>query len=414
MYYRERLERRTFLLLLLIVSFSFMWLLKPFFGAIFWAVAIALIFSPVQRRLNQRWPSRNSGNAMLTLLLCVVVLVLPMLFVVGSLVSEGAGLYQRINAGQFDPAHYLARLREAFPMVEELFRRANIDMQSLQEKLAELGMAGSKLLAGQVVALGQNTFSVVLNAVLALYVGFFFLRDGEQLTVQLIRALPLGDARERLLLDRFAGVMRATIKGTLVVALVQGALGGLAFAALGISGALLWGGVMVIASLIPAVGAALIWAPVAVYSLATGDWVSGVVLIVVGVGVIGMVDNLLRPILVGRDTQMPDYLVLLSTLGGLALFGMNGLIIGPIIAALFIAFWEIFMREFNAPDATAPEATAPEAIAPEAIAPEAIAPEAIAPVLAAKDSVDEQENTVPLDSDQRQGMGVADKPSRAD
>jgi predicted PurR-regulated permease PerM len=157
----------------------------------------------------------------------------------------------------------------------------------------------------------------------------------------------MGDTRERLLFAKFAEVTRATVKGNLVVAIVQGALGGFIFWALGIPAALLWAVVMAFLSLLPAVGAAIIWAPVAAYLLAVGSYVDGIILIAFGAGVIGLVDNLLRPILVGRDTKLPDYLVLLSTLGGMALFGINGFVIGPLIAALFIAFWGIFMREIN-------------------------------------------------------------------
>jgi len=153
------------------------------------------------------------------------------------------------------------------------------------------------------------------------------------------------DDTERTLIDKISEVTLATIKGNFVVACVQGSLGGLIFLALGIGGALIWGVVMGLASLLPAVGAALIWAPVAVYLLATGSIAKGIILIVFGVGIIGLVDNFLRPKLVGRETGLPDYLILLSTLGGLSLFGIDGFIVGPLIAALFVACWQIFSTE---------------------------------------------------------------------
>jgi predicted PurR-regulated permease PerM len=137
------------------------------------------------------------------------------------------------------------------------------------------------------------------------------------------------------------------VKGNLLVAAVQGMLGGLIFWALDIRGALLWGVVMTLLSLIPVVGAGLIWGPVAIYLFAIGEWPQGVILVAFGAVVIGLADNILRPLLVGRDTKLPDYIVLLSTLGGFSLFGMNGFVLGPLVAALFIAFWEIFIREFN-------------------------------------------------------------------
>jgi predicted PurR-regulated permease PerM len=153
---------------------------------------------------------------------------------------------------------------------------------------------------------------------------------------------------------KFAEVTRATVKGNLVVAAVQGALGGIIFWILGIPGPFLWGVVMFLLSLIPMVGAGLIWAPVALYLFAAGQWIEGLVLTGFGIGVIGLVDNVLRPILVGRDTKLPDYIVLMSTLGGFVLFGMNGFVIGPLIAALFVTVWEIFIREFNSPTSAPP------------------------------------------------------------
>jgi predicted PurR-regulated permease PerM len=137
-------------------------------------------------------------------------------------------------------------------------------------------------------------------------------------------------------------VVRATVKGNLLVALIQGALGGLAFWFLGVSGALLWAGLMAALSLLPAVGAALVWLPVALYFLVTGALWQGLALSAYGVLVIGLVDNLLRPVLVGQDTRLPDYVVMISTLGGMAVFGINGFILGPLIAAMFLSAWQIF------------------------------------------------------------------------
>ena len=175
------------------------------------------------------------------------------------------------------------------------------------------------------------------------------MRDGRQLRVLLIRALPFGDHREDLLFAKFAEVLRATVKGSLLVAMAQGALGGLIFWILDIKAPVLWGVVMTLLSLIPVVGAGVVWAPVAGYLLLTGDYVSGVVLLAYGVFVIGLADNILRPVLVGRDTKLPDFMVLLSTLGGFSLFGMDGFVTGPMLAVLFVTVWKIFMDEFKPP-----------------------------------------------------------------
>ena len=148
--------------------------------------------------------------------------------------------------------------------------------------------------------------------------------------------------RKAALFSRFADVVRATVKGGILVAIVQGALGGLAFWFLGIHAPLLWAVVMAFLSLLPAIGAALVWLPVAIYLLTSGGLWQGIGLIAYGVLVIGMVDNILRPFLVGKGTKLPDYVVLISTLGGIEVFGLNGFVIGPLIAAIFMVTWEIF------------------------------------------------------------------------
>lgn len=157
------------------------------------------------------------------------------------------------------------------------------------------------------------------------------------------RAIPLDDDTKRHLLKKFTTVVRATVKGNIVVAATQGVLGGLIFWFLGLPSALLWGTVMALLSLLPAVGSALVWVPVAIYLLLSGAMFKGLLLIAFGALVIGTVDNLMRPILVGKDTRMPDYLVLVSTLGGLSVFGLSGFVVGPLVAALFVASWDLFV-----------------------------------------------------------------------
>lgn len=343
----QQLETRTFILFLLIVSAGFLMILKPFFGTIFWACAITIIFYPMQRKLLRRFPGRVNTCALLTLLACILVVVLPVTVLISSVVAEGADYYKKLESGEVNPEQYIDQVRTAFPAIQHSLERVGLDFAKVKEGALSFTMSGGKWLAQNALSIGQNTFKLLLNICLMLYLTFFLLRDGNYLLELLIRALPLGDARERLLFAKFGEVTRATIKGNLVIAIIQGSLGGLIFWALGIPGALLWAVVMAMMSLIPAVGPAIVWAPVAIYLLATGATVKAVVLIAFGMGVIGLVDNILRPILVGRDTKLPDYIVLLSTLGGLAMFGINGFVIGPLVAALFLAFWGIFMREVH-------------------------------------------------------------------
>ncbi|HEY0961953.1 MAG TPA: AI-2E family transporter [Pseudomonadales bacterium] len=344
---KDKMEQLTFMLFLTIVTVLFILLLKPFFAPIFWACALALLFYPVQFRLAERWGNHPNLIALTTLGLCIVVLIIPVLFILSSFISEGTELYARIQRGEFDPDSYLDRMRDAVPLLERMLEWLDIDsMASIEEEATAGAIAASGFAARNAFTLGQTTFNFVLSLALMLYMTFFLLRDGSMLIDLITHALPLGDERERLLFAKFAEVTRATIKGNLIVSMVQGALGGLIFLILDMPTPVLWGVAMAIVSLIPAIGAGLIWLPFAIYLIVTGDVTSGVILIVYGVAVIGLADNVLRPILVGRDTRLPDWLVLISTLGGLVMFGIHGFVMGPLVAAVFIVFWQIFCKDY--------------------------------------------------------------------
>lgn len=344
---RPVFENRTFVVLLVFVTIAFGWLLLPFYGAVFWAVILAILFAPLHRRFLRLCGSRRNVAAMLSLLTCLLLAVLPMIMIAASLVQEIASLYQLISSGQVDFGRYAEQIRSALPpSVHELFSRFGItDFNTLRGFLTDAVKTASQLLANHAVNVGQNTLQFLVSCAIMLYLLFFLFRDGAELSRMIVDAVPLQRNRKVELFQKFTTVVRATVKGNVAVALTQGALGGLIFWVLGIHAALLWGVIMAFLSLLPAVGAALVWAPVAVYFLVTGLVWQGVILLLYGTFVIGLVDNILRPLLVGKDTKMPDYLVLISTLGGLALFGLNGFVIGPLIAAIFIASWAIFSRD---------------------------------------------------------------------
>ncbi|WP_374443272.1 AI-2E family transporter [Pseudomonas panipatensis] len=349
----SKLEYRTFLLLLAAVSVAFVWLLLPFYGAVFWGTILAILFSPVHRRLQARLGDRKNLAALITLSACVLIVILPMIFIAGSLVQEGASLYQRLKTGQLNFAAYFQQIVAALPAwVQPWLQRFDLaDMSSLQEKLSNGAMQASQFLATKAFSIGQNTFDFVISFGIMLYLLFFLLRDGRTLGRRIKQAVPLSHEHKQHLFSKFTTVVRATVKGNIAVAASQGALGGLIFWFLGIQGSLLWGTLMAFLSLLPAIGAGLVWVPVAVYFLVTGAIWQGVVLILFCVLVIGLVDNILRPILVGKDTKMPDYVVLISTLGGMSLFGLNGFVIGPLIAALFMASWDLFTGREDEQDA---------------------------------------------------------------
>ena len=337
-------QKKTFLLLLTIVSIAFGWIVWPFFGAIFWGTVLAIMFAPLYRRLLVVTRGRTNLAALATLVLCLIVVILPLAFITASLVKEGVSFYHKLQSGELYFGTYFQQIINALPqwMVNLLDRFGFGNIAALQEQLSVGVMEGSKFIATQAFTIGQNTFEFVISFGIMLYLLFFLLREGSSLSRRIKLAIPLSMEHQQYLFSKFITALRATVKGNIAVAAMQGALGGLIFWILGIQGPILWGVLMAFLSLLPAIGAALIWAPVAIYFLVTGETWNGVILIAFGVLVIGMIDNIFRPILVGKDTQMPDYVVLISTLGGMALFGLNGFIIGPVIAAIFIAAWDLF------------------------------------------------------------------------
>ena len=329
--------------LLCAVTLALGWILLPFYGTILWSVIIAMVFAPVNSRLLVWARGRKTRAALGTLLIVVVLVMLPLALVTAALVSEVAQVYQKLQSGEMDPERFFGDVFGALPdsLVSLLGRFGLGDFAAIQRRLADALSQTGQFFASQALSLGQNTFDFLINLAIASYLAFFLIRDGEALARGARHALPLDAASKRALFAKFTTVIRATVKGNLLVAAIQGALGGLAFWFLGVSGALLWAVLMAFLSLLPAIGAALVWMPVAIYLLVTGAVWQSLVLVAWGVLVIGLIDNLLRPILVGKDTRMPDYVVMITTLGGMAVFGINGFVLGPLIAAMFFAVWHL-------------------------------------------------------------------------
>lgn len=341
----QRFEARAFLCLVLLATALFFWLLLPFFNVLLWAVVIAAVLTPVNRKLLTFSHIGPNRAALLTVLLALFLIILPLGWILYTGAREALLLYQQLSENPELLRNLLTRLHESFPAIQQLLDKFGYDMGSLSSDLSAMALSLGGSLARYSMAFGGSAANFMTELAICLYVAFFFVRDSRRLSDAFVRAMPFGDHRERLLMSKFAGVMRATVKGSLLVAMAQGALGGLIFWILDIRAAVLWGVAMAILSLIPVVGAALIWLPTALYLLATGAHVDGIVLIAYGAGVIGLADNILRPILVRRGTRMPDYLILLSTLSGFTLFGMDGFVTGPLLAAIFITVWQIFADE---------------------------------------------------------------------
>jgi len=341
------IEKASFLGLLVLVTIAFFALVLDFLEPVFWATALAVIFHPLHMRIVPLVKGRNTLASFLTLFVIIVTVLIPSWFIASAVVNEAITLYTGIESGEIDLGRILNWTRESLPFINNLLDRVGISPQEITANISAAVIASSRFVGSWAVAAGQNVVRFAVLFLLMIYVLFFFIRDGSKLLETLIVALPFGDDRERQLLDKFAEVARALVKGTLVIAIVQGALGGLIFWVVDIQGAVFWGVVMAILSLVPVVGAVLVWLPAALFLMASGELFDAAILFFFGAIVISLADNVLRPILIGRDTRMPDYLVLLSTLGGITVFGASGFAIGPVIAALFLTIWVMFAEEHS-------------------------------------------------------------------
>jgi predicted PurR-regulated permease PerM len=338
------IQDKAFAWLVVAVTLALVWILRPFYGAILWGTVIAVVFAPLHRRLRDALGRRPNAAALATVLILLVLVILPLTAITVSVVREALGVYERVQSGEINFTRYLNEIMGSMPAwVTGLLDRFSLtnfgDLQA--QVLAGLARSGQSI-AAQVLNIGQGTADFIVSLFVMLYLLFFLLRDGDELSRCIQGSIPLSTDRQQALSARFTAAIRSTAKCDLVVALLQGALGGLIFWFLDIRPVMLWAAVMALLSLLPVVGTGLVWLPVALYLLATGALWQGLLLVAYGVVVISSVDNILRPILIGKDTKIPDYLVLMATLGGIATFGVNGFVVGPLIAAMFMAVWDIF------------------------------------------------------------------------
>ncbi len=338
----KTIERGGFLLFLALVTLAMLAVVWPFAAPLLWATLAAIMFQPLYQRMLAWRKGRENQAALLALLIITIAVVIPSLIIGSMVVDEAIGVFNAFRQGRIDVAAEINQVVAALPASVQSVLTDNGfgNFAALRERAQEFAEESVGLIARQAVAIGGGVFGWVLAFGIGLYVTFFLLRDGKAIGPRIVSALPMADDIAARMAERFLTIVRATIKGSMVVGLVQGALGAVTFWIAGVPSAILFGLIMAICSLLPALGPALVWAPAAIYLLAVGEIWQGVLVIISGVAVIGMADNVLRPILVGRDTGIPDWMILVTTLGGIAMFGLSGIVVGPLIAGLFITAWK--------------------------------------------------------------------------
>ncbi len=338
---------KGFLILVVVgITVLFLAMIRGFLVAVILAGVFAGMGRPVFLAITERLGGRRRSASFLTVIGLLLLIVVPtgafLALVVAQAVevSDTAGPWIAEQSGRWTE---LATRLEAIPILGHLVPAE----AALATRASELVARVGTFLINNLRAATAGTVSLVLQLFVMLYAMYFFLMDGPRILSRMLYFTPLDDDDERKLIAQFVSVTRATIKGSILVGLIQGALAGGAFFVLRIPGAAFWSTVMAVLSVIPVLGSGIVWAPAAVILMATGRWAAGVGLGLWGLLVVGTIDNFLRPRLVGRDTKMHDLLVLLSTFGGLAMFGPVGFILGPIVAALFLTAWDLYAAAFH-------------------------------------------------------------------
>ena len=334
-----------FYLILAAVTLLFLYLLKPFFFPLFWAAIIGGIFQSLYRRIDRRL-NRPSMSAAVVISLIVLLILLPAAIVGTVVFNESVRLYAAFKPGT---EKFGIKFENLIGLITNHPYAAlfNINEDLLVTKMAEIARGITNYIFVNLTALTQNTLGGLVQFAIMLYTLFFFIRDGEKFLGWAMRALPLGKGREKFLFERFFVTARSTLKVTLIIGGIQGTVGGIVFFIANIDGAVLWGLLMIIMAVVPVVGCSIIWAPAGLIMLLTGHLWEGILILVTGVFVISMIDNLLRPVLIGKDVEMHPLLIFLSTLGGIVVFGFSGFVIGPIIASLLLAIWAMHEQFFR-------------------------------------------------------------------
>jgi predicted PurR-regulated permease PerM len=338
---RDKISKLALLLMVLFISALFLSMIRHFLMALFLAGIFSAMAYPLYRWLALKFRGRQNLASAVTLLILIFLVIIPMAGLVGIVTTQAIKVGQSVTPfvqNTISDPGALSKLTDFIPFYD----RIEPYQGTILKKAGELVGSISKYLINSLSAMTMGTVNFLFMMFVFLYSMFFFLMDGDKLLEKILYYLPLEDDDEQRMLDKFTSVTRATLKGVAVIGILQGGLAGLAFFATGIPSAVFWGTIMTLLSIIPGIGSALIWVPAVIILAVSGHYIKAAGLLLFCGLVVGSLDNFLRPRLVGKDTEMHELLIFFGTLGGIAMFGVIGVIIGPILSALFVTVWEIY------------------------------------------------------------------------
>ena len=333
-------SQNAYYLLLAVITILFVSIIFNFAAPILWSIVVSIIFYPIYEKLFLM-TNKKSLSSILSLILILLLVIMPAIAILGLIGNE---LINFINSSDNYSFEQYAEMIPNESIINQLLSWSGLNITELTEWADDFLISASKVLYESVSTISVNVINFFVSLFIFFYLTFFFLKDGEKILQHCMDAFPMKNEDESFLLSEFQKTTIATIKGTVIVALAQGFLGYLTLLLIGINGALIWGAVMALLSIIPAVGTILVWLPISLILFLNGEIMDASLLIFSGIFIIGMIDNLLRPMLISKETKIPDYLILLTTIGGISIFGITGFIVGPIIASLFISIWSLSSR----------------------------------------------------------------------
>ena len=333
-------SQNAYYLLLAVITILFVSIIFNFAAPILWSIVVSIIFYPIYEKLFLM-TNKKSLSSILSLILISLLVIMPAIAILGLIGNE---LINFINSSDNYSFEHYAEMIPNESIINQLLSWSGLNINELTEWADDFLISASKVLYESVSTISVNVINFFVSLFIFFYLTFFFLKDGEKILQHCMDAFPMKNEDESFLLSEFQKTTRATIKGTVIVALAQGFLGYLTLLLIGVNGALIWGAVMALLSIIPAVGTILVWLPISLILFLNGEIMDASLLIFSGIFIIGMIDNLLRPMLISKETKIPDYLILLTTIGGISIFGITGFIVGPIIASLFISIWSLSSR----------------------------------------------------------------------
>ncbi len=343
---RKAVNNWILIVFVLLISLLFLVMIRQFLMPIFLAGIFSALSLPVFHKFEKWFNGRRVAASAVTIILIICIIILPLTGLLGVVAAQAVKI-STIARPWIE--HQFSEPGSTFKLIESLPFYQTIEpyREQIISKAGELAGGLSGFMINKLTSATIGTINIILDLFIMLYCMFFFLLEGDRILNKILYYLPLEDQFERRILDKFTSITRATLKGSIVIGILQGALAGIAFAVLGIPSAIFWGTIMAVLSVIPSVGSAIVWMPTVVILIFTGHIIKAIILLLFCGLVVGSLDNLLRPRLVGKDTQMHELMILFGTLGGILMFGMVGMIIGPIISGLFVTLWEIFATEFS-------------------------------------------------------------------